>query len=145
MTVDRKGGNKVKIKISDKPEACWVIMQRSYEYNDETYDMHEGGNTIVAYTDYDKALAALEQKMIESVKCGQTYMYYGYSAGSYFNDSCEFSEMLERYGISFDDLDDYSKFNEFVEALENANDEDIKLFIEHLENPLYYLERVEIG
>lgn len=123
----------------------WVIMQRSYEYNDETYDMQDGGNVVIAYSDYNKALEALEQKMIDSVRRGECHVYYGWEPSSYFSDSHEFSEMLERLGYSYEGLGDWSDFNEIVEKIEDASEEDIKLFIEHLNEPLYYLETVTLA
>jgi len=140
--MDKKSAKKVNPSVE---KTVWVIMQRSYEYNDETYDMQEGGNVVVAFDDYNKAVDALEEKMIKSVRNGECYMYYGWEPSAYFSDSDAFSEMLEGYGFSFSELGNYSSFNEFVEKMENATDDEIKLFIEHLNEPLYYIESVKLA
>ncbi len=123
-------------------KTVWVIMERSYEYNDETYEMTDGGNAIIAYNDFYAATNDLEQKMFSSIKEGKTYMYFG----SYIRKSDEFCKMLERYGHEYGDLDYYDSFEEITEIMRlNASDDDIKIFIEHLSEPLYYLEPVKLS
>jgi hypothetical protein len=123
----------------------WLIMKRTYEYNDETYDMTEGGNVIVSYGDRSIASIALEQKMIDSVRTGETYMYYSWDHEEFFIYSEEFVKLLNGFGYEYKDLGSYSAYEEIAECIQKASDDEIKLFVKHLVSPLYYLESTELS
>ena len=125
--------------MSDK---VWVILEREFEYNDESYDASESGNCLLAYHSEVEADSACKRMMVESVRAGETYMYRSESALLY--NSEESNALLQKYGYTRDDLWYHEKREEFFEALSMAPEDDIITLVDHLIYPLYYVQDVEV-
>lgn len=130
----------------------WVVMRRDYEYNDETYNANEGGNNIIAFTTELDAQIDADERNINTFRKEGGYMYLGYDAGDNFNETDDLVNFLETLGdtenedrsYSYDDLGDYYRFEEIMDYLKNATDDEIMVFVNALVNPEYYVEAVEV-
>lgn len=48
--------------------SCFLVMERGYEYNDENYEMNEGGNPTKGFGDKAKAEEAAHNKNREALR-----------------------------------------------------------------------------
>lgn len=63
----------------------YVVVKRGYEYNDQTYDMAEGGNPERAFSTHEAAQKAASEMSLEFAKEW---------VSSYYSDLSAFSEEL---------------------------------------------------
>ena len=124
-------------------DKIYVILERSYEYNDETYDAQQGGNCVIGYNTEAEADKAWEALMIKSIKDGVTYMYYGYN--SFLCNSSELVDVLNKYNFSYDNQDDYETVDDFFAAIKDAPDKDILVVVNHLIDPLFFVQELEMA
>jgi hypothetical protein len=123
-------------------DKMWVVLERKFEYNDETYDSTEGGNCIIAYKTEKEADNACERMMVESIRKGVTYMYAG--CGSVFYRDPALYAVLEKYGVDYDSLYRYDACEELFEKLMTAPEEDLVVVVDLLVYPLYFVQDVEV-
>lgn len=119
----------------------YVVLERNYEYNDESYDMSEGGNCHLAFRTYATAAAKVQDLMIESFRKEHTYMYDRYCI---FNNSPEAVAVLTKYGYHTHKKLYYNS-EEFFRIISQAPEEDLIVLINDLRSPLYYIETVKVG
>lgn len=123
----------------------FVLQERYYEYNDETYDASDGGNAVRAYTTLQAAKDAAVKLTIKELRDGGSqYFYEKYDV---FDDSA--LEVLQKY-----DLEPKSNFIRYDEAQEinaaiqhgNFSEDELIIIAKGIEEhcSLFFVQEVEI-
>jgi hypothetical protein len=122
----------------------YVVMECLYEYNDQTYDLIEGGNAVIAYENKVQAQKEVEIRTMNAFRLGDIKYLGNYETGLVFNKNANF--ILEKHG--FESLDDYDIFMIFYNQVMNSDlfsDNDLLILVKSLINPLYYIQEIEVG
>ena len=123
----------------------YVVQSRSYEYNDETYEMSSGGNVVHAYTTLDAAKTAQEKLTIDSLRDGGLK----YLAEQYDVFTDEVLDMLASYDLSPKSLYlGYYEAEDISDAIKagRISDEYVKLLARGIKlgRELYFIEEVNV-
>ena len=119
----------------------YVVLERHFEYNDETYDASEGGNAIKAFNKIESAEKDVINRTVDFLLGDDISELYNYS--SIFTSDA--SLVLEKIGISFEDLEDYDGFDRFSSVIGKLDRDDIVLLAESLNTPVFFIQEVELG
>lgn len=122
---------------------AYVVLERSFDYNDETYEAESGGNVVRAFTSREDAEKFAIEKTIADFDSGNHYRYH-YCYDPPLDDDLiddKFKDLLEEncyyereYEVFFDRWKDFSQ--DMKRAVAAA-------FHEH--NAPYYVQEVELN
>lgn len=137
----------------------YIVLQRDYEYNDETYEYHGGGNAMKVYATREKAEARVEELMLNDMKKGGFDYLLEYRCFDEVFDGMT-TDAIDTWGL-VDTTVIYTTYKgqisrETRQITEKdldvfriiANDPDdtrVKMLIEGMHEPLYYIEEVEFS
>ena len=123
-------------------KAC-AVLERGFDYNDETYEAESGGNVIHVFTDIESAEKFVIEKTIADFDKGNHHRYH-YCYDPPLNDSLisdKLEDLLEEncyyegeYEVFFDRWNNFSQ--EIKEAIVSAF---------HEYNAPYYVQEVELN
>ena len=127
----------------------YVILERNAEYNDETYELQDGGNVVVAYMTKEDADKACMKNNIENIRDHGGYQYQSYNPTSNMNNSFELEKILkeisdEFHSYTFEDFDDYYHFEDMMRAIGNLSDDKVAVLINSISEPVFYVQKVEV-
>ncbi len=122
----------------------YVVQRRSFEYNDETYEMTEGGNVVHAYSTYDAAKNAALEMTVKSLKDGGIeYLMEHYNV---FDG--DVIDLFESRGIETSEYLSYDEVEEINAAIKAGRytEDQLKVIAKGITpgNELYYVEEVKV-
>lgn len=120
----------------------YIVSNRNYEYNDEGYDMSEGGTPVYVTTSREDANAWIEKAIVSDARRGKFYIL----EGMYIN-----SDNIERYIGIFGEKDIHvSEYNsrkfariERVPDMSGWCEDSIHEYMELVNLNLYFVTEVE--
>lgn len=121
----------------------YVVMERNYEYNDETYDSSGGGNSVIAFdskwlADYE----ALSQTVDLFKSRDGAYMLLG----NYRNPwDYHVEDDITKAGFDIDNLEDYEEMENFLNYLKNADESLLYKLAGYLLEDIFYVVEVPIA
>jgi len=130
--------NRRMVGVSKK---LYVVLERSYEYNDETYDASEGGNAVIAFNSKDAAEKEAVKRTADFLRGTNVDTIYNW--GDIFNNTA--NAVLGKRGISRNDLDDHEEFEKLVGYTGSTDDADIVVLASALKNPVFFVESIDLG
>ena len=135
----------------------YAVLERNFEYNDETYNPSEGGKPVKLFKTEEKAEAyALELTVADFKRCFSRKSNYGYDTfipfeASYdvehFNLTKEVCAILDKLDLHYEEID-YGDLSEelggkLCSKLNQLSQDEINVLFSSLENPLYEVYEVE--
>ena len=116
----------------------YVILKRSYEYNDEGYDSSDGGNIHLAFHSYEEANKELN-RLLKMSLTDPNYSYLYDKWDSPFDTCYEVDVVLNKYGLESDD-----SWDEMMEKFGSMSDEDLNTLIGRIYEPMFFIEEAEV-
>lgn len=124
----------------------YIVQRRSYEYDDNTYSVTEGGNAVRAYT----SLAAASQAAIDMMVSGFKRGDFEYLAEhAVFDDCSDALDVLKSHGFELrDGYIGWEDAREIAHSAQNGGftDEDLRKIARSLNGycTTYFVQEVEI-
>lgn len=125
---------------------AYIVQRRSYEYDDSTYSVTEGGNAVRAYTSLAAASQAAIDMMVSGFKQGD-FEYLAECAA--FDDYCDALDVFKSRGFGLSDgYIGWEDAREIAHSAQNGGftDEDLRKIARSLNKDYttYFVQEVEI-
>lgn len=122
----------------------YVVLERNYEYNDETYEAFEGGNAVLAFHSRENAIDKAISLTANWLKVAGGDILYNYE-DSYFIANDKLDEVLRKYGFDPETGFDWNGWNDICSKFVNDfSVEDLKIVAKNLINPMFFVEEIEL-
>ena len=111
-----------------KTPKYYIVQEKTSEYNDETYDLRDGGTPVRVFADKEKAVAHMEKLDFKSLS-SLAIFEYGYESDEIVRDIQAFNTALSKITGKEENIDEDDLFEWTLPKMTFAQFKSIRRYI----------------